>query len=56
MGSYSDLSRVREVADFQKAWELLLKRIEEKASWDKEQLMQIMLESLIQAGSKDGPA
>ncbi len=53
MGKYGDLSRQREVTDYQKAWELLLKRIEEATSWGKEQLKQVMLECLIQAGSKD---
>jgi thioredoxin-like negative regulator of GroEL len=53
MGKYGDLSRQREVTDYQKAWELLLKRIEETTSWGKEQLKQVMLECLIQAGSKD---
>ena len=52
MGKYEDLSRAREVSDYQKAWELLLKRIEEKTSWGNEQLKQVMLECLIQAGSK----
>jgi hypothetical protein len=53
MGKYGDLSRQREVTDYQKAWELLLKRIEEKTSWGNEQLKQVMLECLIQAGSKE---
>jgi hypothetical protein len=53
MGKYSDLSRVREVTDYQKAWELLLKRTEERPSWGGEQLKQVMLECLIQAGSKE---
>jgi hypothetical protein len=53
MSKYGDLSRGREVTDYQKAWELLLKRIEEKTSWGNEQLKQVMLECLIQAGSKE---
>jgi hypothetical protein len=53
MGKYGDLSRGGEEAVYQKAWELLLKRIEEKTSWGNEQLKQVMLECLIQAGSKE---
>jgi hypothetical protein len=53
MGKYGDLSRVREVTDYQKAWELLLKRIDEKTSWGNEQFKQVMLECLVQAGSKE---
>jgi hypothetical protein len=53
MGKYGDLSRGGEEIVYQKAWELLLKRIEEKTSWGKEQLKQVVLECLIQAGRKE---
>lgn len=35
---------------YQKAWELLLKKIETQTSWGKIQLKQVMLEALIEAG------
>lgn len=35
---------------FQKAWELLLKRLEGRTVWSKAELQQAMLECLVEAG------
>ncbi len=37
---------------YQKAWKLLLPRIEQKTGWGKEELKKLMLQCLIYAGEK----
>jgi len=40
---------------YQKAWELLLQRIEAKTSWGKIELQKLMLQCLIEAGKEVKP-
>ena len=35
---------------YQRAWKLVLKRLEEKTSWGRVELKQMMLECLVEAG------
>jgi len=38
---------------YQKAWKLLLERLERKTGWGKLELKQLMIECLIDAGGED---
>lgn len=38
---------------YQKAWELMLARIEKKTGWGKLELKQLMIECLIDAGKEE---
>lgn len=38
---------------YQQAWKLLLARIEEKTSWGRNDLKNLMLECLVRAGKED---
>jgi hypothetical protein len=40
---------------YQRAWELMLQRIEQKTGWGKEQLKNLMLQCFIDAG-KESPS
>jgi hypothetical protein len=37
---------------YQKAWELLLEKLESKTGWGKQELKNLMLQCLIEAGKK----
>jgi hypothetical protein len=38
---------------YQKAWKLLLERLDQKTSWGKEELKKLMLKCLIDAGEEE---
>ncbi len=45
--------QMKEETMYQRAWKLLIERIEQKTGWGKVELKQLMLQCLVDAGEKE---